>query len=254
MTDQVDSVHLTLDDQGKTLSRVEYMPYGETFVQKGDNDFAPKYNSQELDKETGFYFYNARYYDPEISRFTIADSVIDGEYDTQGWNRYAYVKGNPVRWKDPTGHDLTEIIVNGSNRISEHFERRTAYYKYMAENSPNIVIESLWRAEQALGIICAALTKVERADVELAALTFGGSQAYQKSKQLATGTARISKIIGPNLSRKLANAGSSAKKLLKYSSSSSNSPSITVYHKGLLNRPEKGSLSTGIDKAAVDPI
>ena len=38
MTDQVDSVHLTLDDRGKTLSRVEYMPYGETFVQKGDKE------------------------------------------------------------------------------------------------------------------------------------------------------------------------------------------------------------------------
>jgi len=31
--------------------------------------------------------------------------VIDGEFDTQGWNRFSYVKGNPVIYRDPTGHD-----------------------------------------------------------------------------------------------------------------------------------------------------
>ncbi|WP_232616678.1 RHS repeat-associated core domain-containing protein [Leptospira weilii] len=104
LTDQVDSVSLVLDDEGKTLSKMQYLPYGETFVQRGDTNFAPKYNSQELDRESGFYFYNARFYDPGIARFTSADAIIDGEWDTQGWNRFSYVKGNPIGAKDPTGH------------------------------------------------------------------------------------------------------------------------------------------------------
>jgi LysM repeat protein len=33
-----------------------------------------------------------------------ADTVIDGEGDTQGWNRFSYVHNNPIRYKDPTGH------------------------------------------------------------------------------------------------------------------------------------------------------
>ncbi|MDI7196059.1 SpvB/TcaC N-terminal domain-containing protein, partial [Leptospira santarosai] len=70
LTDQVDSVSHVLDDEGNTLSQIQYQPYGETFVQRGDLDFSPKYNSQELDRESGFYFYNARYYDPGIARFT----------------------------------------------------------------------------------------------------------------------------------------------------------------------------------------
>ncbi|WP_082270510.1 SpvB/TcaC N-terminal domain-containing protein [Leptospira interrogans] len=107
LTDQVDSVSHVLDDEGKTLSKMQYLPYGETFVQRGDTNFAPKYNSQELDRESGFYFYNARYYDPGIARFTSADSIIDGEFDTQGWNRFSYVKGNPIGAKDPTGHMVT---------------------------------------------------------------------------------------------------------------------------------------------------
>lgn len=30
--------------------------------------------------------------------------MIDGEYSTQGWNRFSYVHNNPIRYKDPTGH------------------------------------------------------------------------------------------------------------------------------------------------------
>ncbi|UZN08982.1 hypothetical protein M5D10_03960 [Leptospira santarosai] len=109
LTDQVDSVSTVLDDEGNTLSQMQYQPYGETFVQRGDLNFSPKYNSQELDRESGFYFYNARYYDPGIARFTSADTIIDGEWDTQGWNRFSYVKGNPIGAKDPTGH-LGQLI------------------------------------------------------------------------------------------------------------------------------------------------
>ncbi|WP_330950071.1 RHS repeat-associated core domain-containing protein, partial [Leptospira interrogans] len=70
LTDQVDSVSTVLDDEGNTLSLMQYLPYGETFVQRGDLNFSPKFNSQELDRESGFYFYNARFYDPGIARFT----------------------------------------------------------------------------------------------------------------------------------------------------------------------------------------
>ncbi len=104
LTDQVDSVKVVVDDDGAPVSRMEYLPYGETWFEEGNTNNAPKYNSQELDKETGYYFYNARHYDPAISRFVTADNVIDGEYDTQGWNRYSYTKGNPVLYKDPSGH------------------------------------------------------------------------------------------------------------------------------------------------------
>jgi RHS repeat-associated protein len=104
MTDQVDSVNVVTNDAGDAISAIDYLPYGETWYQTGDTGFSPKYNSQELDKESGLYFFNARHYDPEIARFETADSVVDGESSIVGWNRYAYVKGNPIMYKDPTGH------------------------------------------------------------------------------------------------------------------------------------------------------
>ncbi|EPG66135.1 RHS repeat-associated core domain protein [Leptospira wolffii serovar Khorat str. Khorat-H2] len=101
----MDSVAHVLDENGHTLSRMQYEPYGETLVQRGNLDFVPKYNSQELDRETNFYFYNARYYDPQIARFTSADTVVpETGLVSQSWNRFSYVAGNPIRYKDPTGH------------------------------------------------------------------------------------------------------------------------------------------------------
>lgn len=46
---------------------------------------------------------NLRHYDPESRRFISPDPVVAGLYDTQAWNRYAYVRNNPLRWVDPTG-------------------------------------------------------------------------------------------------------------------------------------------------------
>ncbi len=47
----------------------------------------------------GKYYYVARYYDPDLGRFTQPDTLLDG------LNRYAYVQNNPVKYTDPTGHD-----------------------------------------------------------------------------------------------------------------------------------------------------
>ncbi len=104
LTDQVDSVSHVLDDQAETLTRIQYKPYGETFVHEGDQDFAPKYNSQELDSESKLYYFNARHYDPQVARFASADKVVPGAMNTQSWNRFSYVLGNPIKFKDPTGH------------------------------------------------------------------------------------------------------------------------------------------------------
>ena len=78
LTDQVDSVKVVVDDDGNAVTRMEYLPYGETWFQENkagiEEEHNPKYNSQELDKETGYYYYNARHYDAEIGRFVTADS------------------------------------------------------------------------------------------------------------------------------------------------------------------------------------
>jgi RHS repeat-associated protein len=46
-----------------------------------------------------------RFYGSSMGRFFKPDSQFDGAPgNTQGWNLYSYVKGNPINFNDPTGH------------------------------------------------------------------------------------------------------------------------------------------------------
>jgi hypothetical protein len=49
-------------------------------------------------------FYNARWYDSYLNHFTQPDSIVPDPYNPQDWDRYSYVRNNPLRYTDPSGH------------------------------------------------------------------------------------------------------------------------------------------------------
>ncbi len=63
-----------------------------------------QYTGQISETGIGLYYFNARWYDSSLSRFTTADTIIPGVGDVQVWDRYTAMLNNPVRWVDPTGH------------------------------------------------------------------------------------------------------------------------------------------------------
>jgi RHS repeat-associated protein len=65
------------------------------------------YTGREWDKETGLYYYRARYYDPMEGRFVSKDPISFAGGDV---NLYGYVQNNPVNYIDPPG--LFRISVN----------------------------------------------------------------------------------------------------------------------------------------------
>jgi RHS repeat-associated protein len=60
--------------------------------------------------DIGLYFYKARWYDSALGRFSQADTIVPGAGDPRAWDRYAYVKNNPVVYNDPSGHYCTATI------------------------------------------------------------------------------------------------------------------------------------------------
>ena len=65
-----------------------------------------RYRGYYYDTETGLYFLQTRYYDPEVGRFLNRDSVQYADPETiNGLNLYAYCLNNPVEYADPTGSD-----------------------------------------------------------------------------------------------------------------------------------------------------
>ncbi|MGW6283309.1 FG-GAP-like repeat-containing protein [Kribbella sp. NPDC055071] len=65
-----------------------------------DNGFTGHQDHPELDLTA----MGARFYDPQLGRFTTPDTVVDGANATQAFNRYSYVSNNPLKYTDPTGH------------------------------------------------------------------------------------------------------------------------------------------------------
>ena len=53
--------------------------------------------------EVGLIHMNGRVYDPRLGRFLEADPTVQAPDDTQSYNRYAYVRNNPLSYTDPTG-------------------------------------------------------------------------------------------------------------------------------------------------------
>jgi hypothetical protein len=50
------------------------------------------------------YYYGARWYDPALGRFIQPDTIVPDPGNPADFDRYAYVRNNPPRYRDPSGH------------------------------------------------------------------------------------------------------------------------------------------------------
>ncbi|MGM0715499.1 MAG: RHS repeat-associated core domain-containing protein, partial [Bacillota bacterium] len=94
---------------GNVLNTYEYDIWGNLLADKVKeampNPFA--YAGEMYDKESGFYYLRARYYDPKMGRF-ISEDTYKGQVDNPlSLNRFTYVYNNPLRYLDPSGHAPT---------------------------------------------------------------------------------------------------------------------------------------------------
>jgi RHS repeat-associated protein len=92
----------------------KYYAFGETSTTGTDGN-AFKYNSKEFDPETNLYYYGARYYNPSIGRFLQSDMLSGNLKDPLSFNKYTYVKNNPLKYIDPTGNEAAQFEIYNIN-------------------------------------------------------------------------------------------------------------------------------------------
>jgi len=109
-TDSLGSVDTITNESGIVIQRLSYNPFGKQIVQEWINDNQANtpivkrgYTGHEHIKEHDLIHMNGRVYDPTTGRFLSADPHIQAPYDTQSYNRYSYVKNNPLKYTDPSG-------------------------------------------------------------------------------------------------------------------------------------------------------
>jgi RHS repeat-associated protein len=95
---------MVADIDGDPISEVRYSAFGEVRYDSGTMTTDYLYTGQREEAEVGLYYYVARWYDPAMGRFIQADSVVPNPMSAVGFDRYAYVGNNPLKYIDPSGH------------------------------------------------------------------------------------------------------------------------------------------------------
>jgi RHS repeat-associated protein len=66
---------------------------------------------------SGLINMNARLYDPVVGRFLSPDTLVPDPTSSQDYNRYSYVRNNPLKYTDPTGMTYINKIYADNDRI-----------------------------------------------------------------------------------------------------------------------------------------
>ena len=158
-SDHLGSASLISDYKGDEYQRIEYTPYGETWVEKTQNqglEYLPyKFTAKEQDEETGLYYYGARYLDSKYSRWLSTDPAL-GDYIPQApisdearkhnrnlpgmggifnhinCNLYHYAGNNPVKYTDPDGNAVIAYMkygLLGGDGTSKYVVRSQTYFE-----------------------------------------------------------------------------------------------------------------------------
>ena len=126
LTDHLGSVVAVTDASGALITQQRYLPFGGERTNVGtisQTDYG--YTGQrDLDPGMGGLMdYKARFYSPYLNRFIQPDTLIPDPANSQAWNRYAYVYGNPIRFTDPTGHEICDEDGNCFNKGYQYKNR-----------------------------------------------------------------------------------------------------------------------------------
>lgn len=96
------------DDENQLAASYTYDAWGNFTVGTNVDGIAFvnkfRYRGYYYDSDTGYYYLQTRYYDPQMGRFLNADEIgyLDPE-TIHGCNLYAYCKNNPIMGIDPMG-------------------------------------------------------------------------------------------------------------------------------------------------------
>jgi RHS repeat-associated protein len=138
--DHLGSTSMVTSETGQLLEHIHYFPYGEVWIDEQPNSAPVPYlfSAKELDPETGFYEFGARYLDPRFSKWMSADPALakympetertvsyttpstangwrshpdlpgmGGAFQSHNLALYSYSHHNPATLADPNGSSTT---------------------------------------------------------------------------------------------------------------------------------------------------
>jgi RHS repeat-associated protein len=131
--DHLGSTSVVANYDGTLYARQGYKAWGEKRFPAGTSPLPTtfRYTGQRESESFGLYFYNARWYDSYITQFSQPDPIIPDPYNSLDWNRYQYVRSNPLKYTDPSGHDVDCAIGETECKRTVKRERDSSRDEYI---------------------------------------------------------------------------------------------------------------------------
>lgn len=111
--DYLGSILAISDENGNLIQETHFDAWGQ-LTAGNINLLGRGYTSHEHFEEIGIIHMNGRLYDPLLRRFLNADPHIQEPFNTQVYNKYAYVINNPLIYNDPNGELFWLAILAGA--------------------------------------------------------------------------------------------------------------------------------------------
>jgi len=101
--DHLGSASLATNNSQGVVAEQRYYPYGEVRWTSGTVPTDFTFTGQRSDSTTGLMEMGVRWYNPKTGRWVSADSIVPG-VGSASLNRFMYGRGNPLSYRDPSGH------------------------------------------------------------------------------------------------------------------------------------------------------
>ena len=148
LTPSLNRFRMIFDQTGSlaNMSRHDYLPFGEElFAGVGgrttglgytaSDNVRQKFTQKERDSETGLDYFGARYYMSTQGRFVSPDAFEKDSYldDPQSWNKYVYVRNNPLYFIDPSGQKAEVTVTTDEERKKRTITIKASFAVYAAK-------------------------------------------------------------------------------------------------------------------------
>jgi RHS repeat-associated protein len=124
LNDHLGYVRTVVSTAGTAVAAYDYYPYGKDLRIDEDGGGASsrfRFGAKEYDTDLSLnlYYFEARFYNPDIGRFVAPDPA------RMGWSYYCFANDNPIYYSDPTGlsfnpwKDMWDHYAGGIARAAE---------------------------------------------------------------------------------------------------------------------------------------
>ncbi len=154
-----------------------YDPYGVVTQASGASQTAYGYTNEYTSQ--GLVYLRARYYAPYLNQFIQPDTIVPDPRIPADWNKYTYVRDNPINYTDPTGHipeneharKRAELILEKLNTIyGVHIKKDWGYLNEFADTNNLYIDPSMgcqwmpgnWRSVHELELVLDAVKDMAR--------------------------------------------------------------------------------------------